>query len=202
MKSLIEERTGAKPGSLGAYFKLNPRVDDIPEKYCVDHEGIKLIVMGELRAGGTGCFCPENAFLKTLMQHLLLKRGEVIILDMEPGIEHLGRGTAAAVDALIIIVEPGRRSLETAHKIREIAGNIDVKPVLVVGNKLRNESDEQWIAAQISDTDMKIAGFVSYSELIRQADIENKSIFASDPKIVNEVERIKNSILKILPRQK
>ncbi|MBA7655473.1 hypothetical protein ES703_63377 [subsurface metagenome] len=106
-----------RPGQAGAMFKLNPKVDDLPEKYSLEYNGIRLMVMGRVKKGGTGCYCPENALLKALITHLFLVRNEVVILDMEAGIEHLGRGTAKIVDKLIVVVEPGRRSIETAYRI-------------------------------------------------------------------------------------
>ena len=118
MKELIEERTGAKAGSSSPYFKLNPKVDDIPDRYFVKHDGISLAVMGTVRGGGLGCTCPENVFLKALLRDLIVEREEVVILDMEAGIEHLGRGTVESVDRLIIVVEPGIHSIETAKRIR------------------------------------------------------------------------------------
>jgi len=128
MKKLVEERTGARPGKRDIYFKLNPKVDDLPEKYCQKHNGIKLMVMGRVKRGGSGCYCPENVLLQALVNHLLLARNEVIILDMEAGIEHLGRGTAKAVDKLIIVVEPGRRSVETAQRVDKLAKEIGLNP--------------------------------------------------------------------------
>jgi len=116
---LIEERTGMKPGQSGAFFKLNPKVDDLPEDYSVKLDGIKLMVMGRIKRGGTGCYCPEGALLQALLSHLLIHRDEVVILDMEAGIEHLARGTAKSVDRLIVVVEPGRRSIETAGTITD-----------------------------------------------------------------------------------
>ncbi len=114
MEALIYERTGAQPGTIGGWFKLNPKVDDIPEHFSVTHRNIKLLRLGTVRGGGTGCLCPENALLRALVTHLLLRRDQTLLLDMEAGVEHLGRGTAAAVDAFIIVVEPGLRSLGTS----------------------------------------------------------------------------------------
>ena len=105
LNELIEERVGAKPGQSGSFFKLNPEVDDLPEKYSAKFHGIRLMVMGRIKRGGTGCYCPEGALLQALLAHLLLQRDEVVILDMEAGIEHLTRGTAKAVDWLIVVVE-------------------------------------------------------------------------------------------------
>src|SRR5574341_1186411 len=117
MEDLIYERTGAQPGTFGAYFKLNPRVDDIPDRFAVTHRGIKLLELGAVEKGGSGCICPESVLLKQLVSHILLRRGEVVLLDMYAGVEHLGRATAAAVDALIVVCEPGARSLGTARQI-------------------------------------------------------------------------------------
>ena len=114
MKEMIAERTESQPGSMGGFFKFNPKVDDIPEKYARQIDGIKLIIMGGVKKGGSGCVCPESVLLRTLVTHMVLLRDEVVVMDMEAGIEHLGRATAQGVDRLIIVVEPGRRSIETA----------------------------------------------------------------------------------------
>ncbi|MBI4180478.1 MAG: AAA family ATPase, partial [Chloroflexi bacterium] len=145
MKELVEERTGAKPGEIAPFYKLNPKVDDIPEKYSVKHNGIRLMVMGRIKRGGTGCYCAEGSLLQALLAHLLLARNEVVILDMEAGIEHLGRATAKAVDKLIVVVEPGRRSLETAYRIGELAEDIGLPNIAVVGNKIRSQSDRDFL---------------------------------------------------------
>ncbi|MCK4843597.1 MAG: AAA family ATPase, partial [Dehalococcoidia bacterium] len=151
MGDLIEERTGARPGQTAPYFKLNPRVDDIPEKHWVEHEGIRLMVMGRLRKGGSGCYCPENALLEALVAHLLLRRDEVVIMDMEAGVEHLGRATAKAVDELIVVVEPGKGSVETAYRIRELAKDIGLESIRAVANKIRSERDRDFLLAAMPD---------------------------------------------------
>ncbi len=115
MEDLILERTGAKPGTVGGYFRLNPRVDDIPDRLSAEYRGVKLLQLGTIKMGGSGCICPESALLRNLVTHLLVARNEVVILDMEAGIEHLGRGTAGSVDAFLIVVEPVRRSLDDGH---------------------------------------------------------------------------------------
>ncbi|MFC2038538.1 AAA family ATPase [Chloroflexota bacterium] len=168
MTDLIEERTGARPGESAPYFKLNPKVDDIPEKYALNHNGIKMMRMGRLKRGGSGCYCPENALLQALMSHLLVARNEVIILDMEAGIEHLGRGTSQLVDKLIVVVEPGRRSIETAFNIRQLASEIGVSNIGVVGNRVRNESDKEFLKTTLSDFDF--LGFIPYDQAIVEAD--------------------------------
>lgn len=106
---LVEERTGVKPGSMGSVFKLNPKVDDLPEGLGFKVNGITLLVMGKAKTASSGCYCPENVLLRRLLKHLVVERDEVVVVDMEAGIEHLTRGTAEAVDAFIVVVEPGQR---------------------------------------------------------------------------------------------
>ncbi|UCF99355.1 MAG: AAA family ATPase [Spirochaetaceae bacterium] len=166
MKELIAERTGTEVGQPAPFFTMNPKVDDIPESYWVDQNGIKLLVMGTVQRGGGGCACPENAFLKSLLGHMMIARKEWVILDMEAGIEHLGRGTALGVDYMLVVVEPNRTSAETAHRIQKLAADIGIKQVKVVGNKVRSASDEDLIRNACDG--LEILGFLPLSEQIRQ----------------------------------
>ncbi len=159
MKDLIAERTGGD-GGYGGFFKLNPKVDDIPEAYAPEHRGIRLLVMGGARKGGGGCVCPESAFLRALLAHVLFGREDVVLMDMEAGIEHLSRGTSRGVDALIAVVEPGRRSFETAARIKALAGDLGIERVFAVGNRVRTPEDEASIRAGVADLDL--LGFVPY----------------------------------------
>ena len=155
MEDLIAERTGAQPGTPGSYFSLNPKVDDIPESFCPEHRGVRLLSMGGgTREGGSGCLCPENAFLRSLMSHLLFGREDVVILDMEAGIEHLTRGTAQGVDVLVVVVEPGRRSLETARRIKELGTDLGIGTVWAVANKVRDEKDRQFVVRELGDLEV------------------------------------------------
>ncbi len=194
MKQLIEERTGTKIGTLNPYFKLNPRVDDIPDKYFARHKGINLMVMGTVRGGGLGCACPENAFLKALLGHLILEREEVVILDMEAGIEHLGRGTARGVDEMIIVVEPGSRSIETAFRIKGLAEDVEIKNIGIVGNKIRHQSDKEFLITNMPR--LNFLGFISYDEKILEADLTNTSPFETNTELMKEVENIAGKIVK------
>jgi CO dehydrogenase maturation factor len=172
MKSLITERTGAKAGSIGGFFKLNPKVDDLPEKIALSHGNIRLMVMGGIKEGGTGCVCPENALLKSLVAHLMLGRGEVIVMDMAAGIEHLGRGTAQAVDRLIIVVEPGRRSIDVARRIRSLAADIGLANLVFVGNKIRGDEDREFLQKALSG--FEFVGFIPYDGNIIEADLKGE----------------------------
>ncbi|MBI3947150.1 MAG: AAA family ATPase, partial [Armatimonadetes bacterium] len=163
MKELIKERMGVDNlESVGTFFRMNPRVDDIPDRYSAEHDGLRLMVMGPVRQGGSGCACPQNTFVRQLLSHLLLERQEVVILDMEAGIEHLGRGTAGAVDLLLVVVEPGLRSIETAGAIRKLAADIGVQKVWAIANKVRGERDREFIRSQMRD--WKLLCFLPYSE--------------------------------------
>ena len=193
LADLIEERVGVRPGTSGSFFNLNPRVDDLPEKYSVKLDGIRIMAMGRIKRGGTGCYCPEGALLQALVSHLLLQRDEVVILDMEAGIEHLSRGTARAVDKLIIVVEPGRRSLETALTIKTLAQDLGLQSIGAVGNKIRSDADRAFITTNLPG--IEILGFIDYDPSINEADVAKKSLFAASPPTVKAVEGIYQKLI-------
>ncbi len=192
MEELIYERTGAEPGSYGGFFKLNPRVDDIPDRFSVTHDGIRLLQMGTIDVGGSGCICPESALLKALVTHLVLYRDEMMILDMEAGLEHLGRATANAIDGFLVVVEPGRRSLETARQIAQLAGDIGVQRVSLVGNKVRSDQERDFITQYAAD--LPVFGYLSYNPNAITADMEGKAIYAAAPQLVKEARAIAEAI--------
>ncbi|HSO20899.1 MAG TPA: AAA family ATPase [Desulfosarcina sp.] len=178
MKDLVLERTGAKPGSVGGYFKLNPQVDDLPDALSAKLGNIKLMRLGGVKKGGAGCICPESTLLRALVMHIVLQRDEVVVMDMEAGIEHLGRATAKAVDRLIVVVEPGRRSIDTAEHIRRLASEIHLENIAIVGNKIRNASDEEFLRAQMPDFDF--LGFLPHDDRLIEADLKGISPFDTD----------------------
>ncbi len=192
MDELIYERTGARPGEYGGFFSLNPKVDDIPERFSAIHRGIRLLVLGTIGRGGGGCICPESALLKNLVRHLIVGRSEVVILDMEAGLEHLGRGTASAVDAFIVVVEPGRRSLQTAGAVRRLAADLGIQKVYVVGNKIRNEHDQAFILQHLPGDE--VLGFVPFSEKAIAADMQGQAIFDADATLVAAAQQIRDKL--------
>ena len=194
MRALIEERTGAPPGKAASFFKLNPKVDDLPEKYSLKYNGIRLMVMGRIKKGGTGCYCPENALLQALTTHLLLERDEVVILDMEAGVEHLGRATAKAVDKLIIVVEPGRTSVETAYRIDKLAKEIGLHNITIVANKVRSQSEREFLTSSLQG--FKFLGFIPYDQAIVEADVNNRPVLDASQKVINEVRKIYRALLR------
>ena len=193
MSALIEERTGAKPGKAGSFFKLNPKVDDLPEDYSVKIDGVRLMVMGRIKKGGSGCYCPENTLLAALISHLLLARDEVVIIDMEAGIEHLGRATAKTVDKLIVVVEPGRRSIEAAQVIDKLARDIGLNSIAVVGNKIRSQSDKEFIISSLPG--FELLGFIPYDQALVEADLASRPLLDSSQKIITEVKNIYHALL-------
>ena len=195
LDSLIEERTGAKPGQSAPFFTLNPKVDDLPDNYSIKSDGIKLMAMGRIKRGGTGCYCPEGALLQALLSHLLLQRDEVVILDMEAGIEHLTRGTSQAVDKLIVVVEPGRRSIETAQTINKLATDLGLSSIAVVGNKIKSPAEKDFITSSLPGLDF--LGFIPYDQAITEADLANRPVFEASPQVAEEVKSIYQQISAI-----
>ncbi len=178
MKELIFERTEAQPGTIGGFFKLNPKVDDLPDSLSAKLENIKLMRLGGVKKGGGGCICPESTLLRALMLHIVLARDEVVVMDMEAGIEHLGRATASAVDKLIVVVEPGRRSMDTAGHIKKLASEIGLKNIGFVGNKIRGQKDEEFLKKHLSD--FEFLGFIRQDEALIEADLDGVSPYDVD----------------------
>ena len=192
MRSLVEERTGASDAS--RFYKLNPYVADIPEKYSRDINGVKLLVMGTVDVGGSGCVCPEHVMLKAILSSLTNRKNDVVIMDMEAGLEHLGRGTAANMDQFIVVIEPGARSVQTYRNVKRLAADLGVKRVRVVANKLRTEEDEAFIRSVIPAEDL--LGCIHFNPQIMDADRQGKSPYDFSPAAMEEIRNIK----KILDR--
>ena len=178
MKELIFERTEAQPGTIGGFFKLNPKVDDLPDSLSAKLDNIKMMRLGGVKKGGSGCICPESTLLRALMLHIVLARDEVVVMDMEAGIEHLGRATASAVDKLIVVVEPGRRSMDTAGHIKKLASEIGLKNIGLVGNKIRGQKDEEFLKKHLSD--FEFLGFIRQDEALIEADLDGVSPYDVD----------------------
>ena len=194
MYDLIEERTGVRPGQgYGGMFKLNPQVDDLMENYSVEGpDKVEVLLLGTVEKAGEGCFCPESALLKRVMDHLLLEEDEVVIIDMEAGLEHLGRGTARSVDLMLVVVEPGQRSLETAQSIQRLAGELGIKKVVAVANKVASGQEEKAIAARLTGLGLPLIGVVPRNDALVKADLEGASLFDAE-----NVQDVKAAIQQI-----
>ena len=182
MGALIHERTGAQPGTMGGYFKLNPRVDDLPDRFALAQRGIRLLQLGAVEKGGSGCICPESVLLKQLVTHILLRRDEVVLLDMYAGVEHLGRATVSAVDALVIVVEPGRRSLDTAAQITALAADIGLTRLFLVGNKVVTAADRAYITQH--SPGLAVLGHLPYTLEAQAAERDGLAAYDVSPALV------------------
>ena len=189
MDALIEERTGAKPGTVGGFFTLNPRVDDIPQRFSVMHRNVRLLEMGSVELGGSGCICPEAAMLKTLFTHLLFRKDDVLLLDMYAGVEHLGRATVDFVDAMLVVVEPTRRSLGTAAQIKKLANDIKLDRLYLVGNKVRNEDEAKFLEAETPG--MPVLGYLPADLKVQEADRLNIPVYDHVPALKQAAEDIR-----------
>ncbi|MDR2490846.1 MAG: AAA family ATPase [Spirochaetaceae bacterium] len=192
MDELIKERTASEGDGLGKFFKINPKVDDIPDRFALEKNGVRFLVMGTVETGGAGCICPEHVVLKRLISHLVVQRDEVVVMDMEAGIEHLGRGTAGMVDRFIVVIEPGARSVQTYRLVKKLASDLGVKKVNVVANKVRFSEDEDFIRREIPAD--ALLGLIHYNDEVIKADREGVSPFDTGGKVLDEIRAIKARI--------
>jgi len=192
MDDLILERTGAKPGATGGFFTINPRVDDIPERFSVEHRNVRLLEMGAVDLGGSGCICPESAMLKTLFVHLLFRKDEILIMDMYAGVEHLGRATVDFVDAMLLVVEPTRRSLGTAAQIKSLAADIGLEDLWLVGNKVRNEDETKFLAEE--SPGLPILGVLPADLGVQEADRLGIAVYDYVPSLRESTEKMIESL--------
>ncbi len=170
LKALVNERVGGGEG-WGGFLKMNPRVDDIPAQVGVEFEGLRILVMGTIERGRRGCACPENVLLREVLSHLLLRQDEHVVVDMEAGIEHLGRGTAEGVDRMLIVVEPGWASLDTARRIKALARDIGVTRVGAVANKITSEADAAFVREHLggpADEALPILAMLPYDRGVEE----------------------------------
>ena len=187
MRTLVEERTGASAAN--QFYKLNPYVADIPDTFSKDINGVKLLVMGTVDVGGSGCVCPEHVMLKSILSTLTYRKNDVVIMDMEAGLEHLGRGTAANMDQFIVVIEPGARSVQTYRNVKRLAKDLGVKRVRVGANKGRDQQDEDFVRSIIPEEDL--LGCIHYNTEVIDADRQGKSPYDFSPTAIEEIRKIK-----------
>lgn len=184
MGELIAERTG----STGGVFKMNPKVSDIPEQFAAHRGNLRLLLLGAVQQGGSGCICPASALLKQLVRHTLLERDEVVLLDLYAGVEHLGRGTAEAVDVMLAVAEPTHRSLRTVRQVQALAADIGITQVMLVGNKVNGPEDEAFFAQEASD--LPLAGYLAQSPAALAADRTGMPLYELSPELAQSVAGI------------
>jgi CO dehydrogenase maturation factor len=199
MKQLIAERTGTKKDAVGAYFKLNPEVSDLPEKYWIEASGVKLLVLGGITQAGAGCACPEGAFLKALIGHTILGRQEIVLVDLAAGVEFMGRASVQGVDALVVVVEPGGRSIETAKTIARMGGELGIKYVAAIANKITDVSQAETIKSQLA---IPVLANINYNPAVQEADLRNKAVFAASNELVEKLREAKNRLINLTENKK
>jgi CO dehydrogenase maturation factor len=196
MKELIAERTGTGKDAVGAYFKLNPKVSDLPEKYWLNVDGLKLLVLGAITQGGAGCACPEGAFLKAMLTYTILQRQELVLVDLAAGVEFMGRASVQGIDALVVIVEPGGRSIETANNLAKMARELGIKKVTAIANKITERSQEDLIRSELKD--VALLGVLAYSPSVQQADLQRASVMKADAQFVVQLQKVKNALTDLI----
>ena len=197
LRDVIMERTGATEGGYGGYFKLNPHVDDIPEEYSVVHNGVRLLILGTVEPGG-GCLCPESTFLRALMTHLMFRPDEAVILDMEAGLEHLGRASAQNVDAMIAVVEPGMRSVRTAHDVSRMGASLGIPRVFAVCNRVRDPGEEKTLRRALGE--IPVLGVLPHDEQVLRSDLEGRSPFETPGRFLDRLSGVLDSLSRELAR--
>jgi CO dehydrogenase maturation factor len=196
MKELIAERTGTGKDAVGAYFKLNPKVSDLPEKYSLNVNGLRLLVLGAITQGGAGCACPEGAFLKALLTHSILQRQELVLVDLAAGVEFLGRASIRGINAFVSIVEPGGRSIETANNINKMAKDLGIDCIGTIANKISEPAQTELIESQLEDT--AFLGALEYSRSLQQADLGRSAIFGADEEVTEQLRQAKNKLVELI----
>jgi CO dehydrogenase maturation factor len=188
---LVEERTGMDKKTYGGMFKLNPRVSDLAEKYGVPGpDNTTLLIAGTVTIGGAGCMCPAGALLKALIRHLIVGSDEAFVMDLEAGIENLGRGTSRGMDALIVVVEPGQTSINTVKRIKKLANDIGVDTVLAVGNKVMDDMDKEAIESTLKTMNVPLMTIIPFDKAIRHANLKGQAPidFAPDSPAVQSIK--------------
>jgi CO dehydrogenase maturation factor len=196
MKELIAERTGTTKDAVGTYFKLNPKVGDLPQRYWLEAGKVKLLVVGAITQAGAGCACPEGAFLKALLTHTILQRQEMVLVDLAAGVEFMGRASVQGIDALVMVVEPGGRSIETANNIAKMAKELGIRSVAAIANKITEDSETDVIKSQLKD--VSLLGGLRYSRFVKEADLKRTPVIGADAEFVKQLREAKKVLMSLI----
>jgi len=197
---LIEERTGARPGETsGAVFNLTPRVEDLASKFGVPApDSTRLLVLGTVKSAGSGCMCPANALLRALLRHVLLEKGEAVVMDMEAGLEHLGRGVIRGVDVVLTVLEPRPSSVQVHRNITALAGQLGIRTIMPVGNKIMDATEEEFLRREIEASGHKLVAAIPYDANIIRAEMAHTALleFAPDTHSVKVMDELKRMLIE------
>jgi CO dehydrogenase maturation factor len=195
MKDLIAERTGTRKDAASAYFRLNPAVSDLPEEHWLRVGNVKLLVLGAVTRAGGGCACPEGAFLKALLTHTILQRDELVLVDLAAGVEFMGRASVQGIDALVVVVEPGSRSIETARNIAAMAGDLGIGYIGAIANKITEPGQVETIRSELNG--ITLLGALPYSRLVQDADLRRLAVMGADAGVVQELDRARQRLVEL-----
>ncbi len=198
MKELIAERTGTGKEATGAYFKLNPKVSDLPAKYQVEADNVKLLTLGAITGAGAGCACSQAAFLKAMLSHIVLQREEVVFIDLAAGVEFMGRASVQGIDCIVVVVEPGARSIETAINIARMAKELGIKLIAAIMNKIADPEQIEAISSSLCEAGINIVGDISYSPSVQQSDLEHSRVFQASPEFIGQLRQAKDKLQDLI----
>jgi CO dehydrogenase maturation factor len=196
MKTLIGERTGTDRNAIGAYFRMNPEVSDLPEKYWLDVNKLKLLVLGGIKKAGAGCACSEGSFLRALLTHTILHRQELVLVDLDAGVECMGRSSIEGIDALVVVVEPGSRSLDTAKNISEMARSLKIRKVAAIANKITDKNQTGQIREQLGEIPMLVS--IPSMPGIQAADMTRTNVFQAEKELVHLLDEGKKNLMSMI----
>ena len=188
MDELLDERSGGRTG----IYRLNPSVADLPERLTLARGTLRLLLLGSVQHGGAGCFCPASSVLRELVHHLMLSEGEVVLLDLYAGVEHLGRATAESVDVMVVVAGPNPRSIATAHQVRRMANEIGIDRLVLVGNGIRDDVDAEYFMNGVGD--FEVAGLVHASPEALVAERAGRTLYGADPLVATEIAEVAGAI--------
>jgi len=197
---LIEERTGARPGETGGtVFNLTPHVEDLASKFGVPApDNTRLLVLGTVKSAGSGCMCPANALLRALLRHVFLEKGEAVVMDMEAGLEHLGRGVIRGVDVLLAILEPRPSSVQVYRNIARLGGELGIRTIMPVGNKVTHATEAEFLRREVETEGHKLVAAIPYDVSIVRAEMSGTALleFAPDAPSVKMIDDLKQTVVK------
>jgi CO dehydrogenase maturation factor len=183
-KELVDSKTGT--GYSGVY-RLSFTVDDIVREYSVNTPlGVNLIVMGTVKSMESGCMCAPNAVIRALLRHLIVDRNEAVVLDLEAGVEHIGRGTARQMDALLIVADSNLKSLEIAKHIHDLAAKAGMKQLYLIGNRVMNDAQKEAIRSFARKNGLFLLTLIPFDSKVTDADMQGET-----PLIKKEVEAVR-----------
>jgi CO dehydrogenase maturation factor len=188
MADEIEERVGS-----AGVIRLNPRVDDLVDRIAIRRDGLTLIVAGSVTHGGAGCACPQSVLLRRLLEHVVVGLDDAVVIDLEAGLEHLGRRTAEGADALLVVADPANSSLETARRITRLATEIGLRRVALVANRVHDPADLAFIEERASG--IELAGVIPYSQAVLAAERAGRSLFDLEDGVGPAVGRLVDALV-------